>query len=64
LDELSTLLYVPLVAGTANHGSELIFASMTINDWIAFCGSHTTATQLSVIDSVFKLKEARPIVTP
>jgi len=58
--ELSSLLQVPVVAGTVNRGSELVGAGICANDWIAFTGLTTTSAELSVLESIFKLGTNNP----
>lgn len=55
MEELSSLVQVPLVAGTVNRGSDVLGGGMVVNDWSGFVGLDTTSTEISVIESIFRL---------
>lgn len=38
----------------------MIGAGLVVNDWCAFCGMNSTSTEISVIESVFRLNDAHP----
>merc|ERR1712115_591085 len=58
MEELSSLLQVPLVAGTVNRGSDVLGGGLVVNDWKAFVGNDTTSTEIAVVENIFRLSGA------
>eukprot|EP01147_Barroeca_monosierra_P008783 gene8783-1158_t len=63
-DELSSLLQIPLVAGTVNRGSDVIGGGMVVNDWVAVSGMDTTSTELAVIEQIFGFQQHQEAFVP
>ena len=61
LDALSSLVQIPLVAGTVNRGRDVIGTGVVANDWTAYAGTETTAIELNVVEAIYKLNSKQDI---
>lgn len=56
MNEISSLMQVPCVAGTINRGNAAIGAGLVVNDFAGFCGLTSTATELTLTERIFELR--------
>ena len=50
---------MPVCAGTLNRGQDTLGIGMVANDFMAFTGTDTTATEMSVIEAILKLGQTK-----
>lgn len=59
LKELSQIMGLRVIAGTANGGDCAVGASMVANDWVFITGSKCTNVEIKVAETVFNFPEER-----
>lgn len=57
IDELRNITNLSIIAGSVNKGDDSVGSSILINDYKGFVGTKSTKTEISVMESVFKLKK-------
>ncbi|XP_063904125.1 eukaryotic translation initiation factor 6-like isoform X2 [Zophobas morio] len=55
LEDLSSLLGLPLIPGTVNYGNKAVAAGVAANDTIAYAGMKTTSREFLAIEEAFRL---------
>ncbi|KAF7699637.1 Eukaryotic translation initiation factor 6 [Cucumispora dikerogammari] len=55
IEEIKNLTGLRVIAGSVNKGGDSVGSSILINDHIGFVGTRSTKTEISVMESVFKL---------
>ena len=57
LEQLTRVLQIPVISGTINRGSDTIGTGVVANDSTAFVGTGSTAIEMQIAESIFKLTQ-------